>query len=104
MEVDRCSQRVEFGKRLEAWVFEESEALDDLAHQSAAGQLGLLEAMRLVLKRLPLLDATRVRGADVDGADVGAARGLRFWHDGHHPAAAVHEMLAAQVVELLKEP
>lgn len=78
------------------WIFEEGKSLDRLAQQSDASSLGPLAAVKLALSRVyrTILDLTGSRDA--------SRTFHHFWHDGHHPAAAAHQQLGAEVIDLLK--
>ena len=81
---------------LHGWIFEEGKSLDRLAQQSDASSLGPLAAVKLALSRVyrTFLDLTGSRDA--------SRPFHHFWHDGHHPAAAAHQQLGAEVIDLLK--
>lgn len=79
---------------LHSWIFEEGSSLDRLAQQSDASNLGPIAAFQLAFRSVQRI-LRALTGAAASAVPV------HFWRDGHHPAAAAHEQLAAEVQDLL---
>lgn len=80
---------------LELLLFEEHRLLEALAVQQNAAQLGVRQALHLVLRKVSRTLHTAFTRSDAEVFET-------FWHDGHHPGPGAHEALAREVEKLLR--